>query len=151
MTAQLIRAADLHQEVPYAYASITRPGALVFTAGACPLDREGNVVGAGDMAAQAGQAMANLAVALAAAGAGLTDVLKTTVFVASAARRDLVAAWDVVRAAFGDHDAPSTLLGVAVLGYDGQLVEIEAVAIAPGTDGTGPEAPYVDQLSGQHR
>jgi hypothetical protein len=34
----------------------------------------------------------------------------------------------VVRAAFGEHDAPSTLLGVTVLGYDGQLVEIEAVA-----------------------
>jgi enamine deaminase RidA (YjgF/YER057c/UK114 family) len=59
-------------------------------------------------------------------------VLKTTVFVASAERADLVTAWDVVRAAFGDHDAPSTLLGVAVLGYPDQLVEIEAVAVAPG-------------------
>ncbi|GAA3271745.1 hypothetical protein AAU01_18730 [Paenarthrobacter aurescens] len=38
------------------------------------------------------------------------------------------AAWDVVRAAFGDHDVPSTLMGVTVLGYDHQLVEIEAVA-----------------------
>jgi hypothetical protein len=38
----------------------------------------------------------------------------------------------VVAEAFGDHDAPSTLLGVAVLGYEGQLVEIEAVAfVAP--------------------
>ena len=34
--------------------------------------------------------------------------------------------------AFGEHDAPSTLLGVAVLGYPDQLVEIEAVAVAPG-------------------
>ena len=39
-----------------------------------------------------------------------------------------MAAWDVIRAAFGDHDAPSTLLGVSVLGYPDQLVEIEAVA-----------------------
>jgi enamine deaminase RidA (YjgF/YER057c/UK114 family) len=53
------------------------------------------------------------------------------VFVASAERADLVAAWDVVSAAFGEHDAPSTLLGVAVLGYPSQLVEIEAVAVAP--------------------
>ncbi|HEX5288539.1 MAG TPA: RidA family protein, partial [Streptosporangiaceae bacterium] len=45
---------------------------------------------------------------------------------------DLVAAWDVVSAAFGEHDAPSTLLGVTVLGYPGQLVEIEAVAVAAG-------------------
>jgi hypothetical protein len=32
--------------------------------------------------------------------------------------------------AFGAHDAPSTLLGVSVLGYERQLVEIEAVALA---------------------
>ena len=62
-------------------------------------------------------------------GATLADVLKTTVFVASAERPDLVAVWDVVRAAFGDHDAPSTLLGVTVLGWPDQLVEIEAVAV----------------------
>ncbi|GAA4224343.1 hypothetical protein GCM10022254_03560 [Actinomadura meridiana] len=37
-------------------------------------------------------------------------------------------AWGVVRTAFGDHDVPSTLMGVTVLGYDGQLVEIEATA-----------------------
>jgi enamine deaminase RidA (YjgF/YER057c/UK114 family) len=131
MTAQLIRASSLHDGVPYAYASIARPTALVFTAGACPLDADGLVIGAGDIRVQAEQTVANLVVALAAAGAGLTDVLKTTVFVASAERADLVAAWDVVSAAFGDHDVPSTLLGVAVLGYDGQLVEIEAVAEQP--------------------
>jgi hypothetical protein len=44
-----------------------------------------------------------------------------------------VAAWDVVSAVFGEHDAPSTLLGVAALGYAGQLVEIEAVAVAGGS------------------
>ncbi len=130
MTAQLIRADELHVGVPYAYASIAQPAALVFTAGACPLDKDGKIVGGRDVRAQAGQAVANLVVALSAAGAELTDVLKTTIFVASSARSDLVAAWDVVRAAFGDHDAPSTLLGVAALGYKGQLVEIEAIAIA---------------------
>jgi|SRR5450755_603247 enamine deaminase RidA (YjgF/YER057c/UK114 family) len=126
----LVRADRLFDGVPYAYAAIAQPGALVFTAGACPLDENGVLVGAGDVRLQAGQAMANLAGALAAAGAGLTGVLKTTIFVASADRGDLVAAWDVVRAAFGEHDAPSTLLGVAALGYAGQLVEIEAVAVA---------------------
>ena len=34
----------------------------------------------------------------------------------------------MVRAAFGDHDVPSTLMGVTVLGYPHQLVEVEAVA-----------------------
>ncbi|GAB3155600.1 hypothetical protein GCM10027058_28220 [Microbacterium neimengense] len=64
----------------------------------------------------------------ASAGAGLHDVISTRVLVASARQRDLVAAWEVVRDAFGDHDAPSTLMGVTVLGYDDQLVEIEAIA-----------------------
>jgi enamine deaminase RidA (YjgF/YER057c/UK114 family) len=74
--------------------------------------------------------VANLGVALAEAGATFADVLKTTVYVASGQQADLVAAWEVVAAAFGDHDAPSTLLGVTVLGYRDQLVEIEAVAVA---------------------
>jgi len=134
MTVQLVRATRLYGGVPYAYASIAGPGALVFTAGACPLDRNEAVVGAGDVRRQAGQVMANLREALAAAGAGLTDVLKTTVYVASAEHGDLLAAWEVVRAEFGDHDAPSTLLGVTALGYRDQLVEVEAVALIGGRE-----------------
>lgn len=49
--------------------------------------------------------------------------------VASAEPADLVAAWQVVRDGFGDHDPPSTLLGVAVLGYTDQLVEVTATAL----------------------
>jgi enamine deaminase RidA (YjgF/YER057c/UK114 family) len=132
MTASLVRAQRLYDDVPYAYASIAQPGALVFTAGACPLDEDGVIVAPGDVGLQARQAVANLAEALRAAGASLADVLKTTVYVASADRGDLVIAWDVIRAAFSGHDAPSTLLGVTVLGYTGQLVEIEAVATTSG-------------------
>ena len=131
MSVQLVRADRLYGGVPYAYASIAQPGAVVHTAGACPLDENGAPVGVGDVPAQARQAMANLVEALAQAGAVLAGVLKTTIYVASSDRGDLVAAWDVVRAAFGEHDAPSTLLGVAVLGYPDQLVEIEAIAVVP--------------------
>ena len=130
MTVRLVRSARLYAGVPYAYASVGTPPALVFTAGACPLDPDGNVIGPGDVPAQARQAVSNLAEALAAAGSGLSRVLKTTIYVASSQREDLVAAWDVISSAFGEHDVPSTLLGVTVLGYPGQLVEIEAVAIA---------------------
>ncbi|GAA3453780.1 hypothetical protein GCM10018962_56130 [Dactylosporangium matsuzakiense] len=80
------------------------------------------------MAGQAERVMANLRTALAAAGAGLGDVVKTTVYVASHDRDDLVTAWEVVSRHFGAHDVPSTLLGVAVLGYRDQLVEVEAIA-----------------------
>jgi len=72
--------------------------------------------------------MKNLRLALRAAGADLDDVLKTTVYVATQQREDLVTAWEVVKRHFGNHDAPSTLLGVSVLGYPDQLVEVEAVA-----------------------
>jgi enamine deaminase RidA (YjgF/YER057c/UK114 family) len=50
------------------------------------------------------------------------------VYVASKRREDLLAVWEVVSRHFGDHDVPCTLLGVAVLGYPDQLVEVEAVA-----------------------
>jgi enamine deaminase RidA (YjgF/YER057c/UK114 family) len=126
-----IRPAELTTTAPYAYAAVAAAGRLVFTAGACPLDAEGKTVAPGDIAGQARQVMANLIATLRASGAELGDVVKTTVFVASSDRADLVAAWNVVREAFGDHDAPSTLLGVSVLGYPDQLVEVEAIAVAP--------------------
>ena len=51
---------------------------------------------------------------------------------ASSRQADLITAWNVVEAAFGSHDVPSTRLGVTVLGYDDQLVEIEAIAAVRG-------------------
>jgi enamine deaminase RidA (YjgF/YER057c/UK114 family) len=59
------------------------------------------------------------------------DVVKTTVHVASHDRADLEAAWDVVRRHFGCQGAPSTLVGVTMLGYEGQLEEVEAIAALP--------------------
>jgi len=113
----------------YSYASTVPSGVrLVFLAGTCPLDADGNTVVVGDVAAQAEACMANLHTALAAAGATIENVAQTRVLVASSTQADLVAAWNVVRDAFGSHDVPSTLMGVAALGYTGQLVEIEAVA-----------------------
>jgi enamine deaminase RidA (YjgF/YER057c/UK114 family) len=138
MPVQLIRSEtltdSLTSSVPYAYAAVVDGGGagdLVFTAGACPLDDAGDVAPVGDLAGQAARVMDNLAAALAGAGSALDQVAKTTVYVATSDRADLVAAWEVVRAAFGDHDAPSTLLAVPVLGYPDQLVEVEAVAVRP--------------------
>lgn len=110
--------------VPYEYTS--RVGGLVFTAGACPLDEGGAVVAPGDVEAQAARTVENLVEALAREGAGIEQLVKTTIYVATSDRADLIRAWNVVAARIGR--VPSTLLGVAVLGYEGQLVEIEAVA-----------------------
>lgn len=128
MTVRLIRCARLYPDAPYAYAATTPDAGLVFTAGACPLDEHGRVTAPGDIAAQTRQALANLRIALEDSRATFRDVVKTAVYVASGDRADLVTAWHEVAEAFGDHDAPSTLLGVTVLGYPDQLVEIEAVA-----------------------
>lgn len=126
---RLIRAEQLSGVAEYAYAATAPAGTrLIFLAGACPLADDGSTVAVGDYAGQASRCVETLSEALAAADAELHDVISTRVLVASARQSDLVAAWEVVRDAFGDHDVPSTLMGVTVLGYDDQLVEIEAVA-----------------------
>ena len=128
---EFVRPTGLYPGAPYAYAAVAPPGRLVFTAGACPVDGDGLVVGPGDFETQARQAVANLLATLEAAGTGAGDVLKTTVYVVTSSQDDLVGVWAVVKAAFEPFDPPSTLLGVAMLGYAHQLVEIEAVALAP--------------------
>jgi enamine deaminase RidA (YjgF/YER057c/UK114 family) len=117
-------------EAPYEYAAISPEARLVLTAGACPLDAAGRVVAPGDFEAQAEHALDNLFATLAAADSGPELVLKTTVFVVAADRSQLVRVWDVVAARFGTARPPSTLLGVAMLGYPEQLVEIEAIALS---------------------
>ena len=131
MAVTLVRSGRLYEGVPYAYASVAPRSSLIFTAGACPLDEGGEVVGAGDVGAQASQAMANLATALAESGATLADVLKTTVFVASAERAELDAAWDVVSAAFGEHGHAEQGARRVVLA-EGRADDI------PGRDQVGP-------------
>ena len=128
MSRRLINPPELFEGAPYSYVAVAPGGATVFAAGACPIDAEGTVVEPGDIPAQTRRTLDNLVVALGAAGCTLDDVLKTTIYVASSDRADLLAAWEVVEECFGADGPPGTLLGVTVLGYSGQLVEIEAVA-----------------------
>lgn len=117
---------NLYPDTPYAYSAEAH--GVVFTAGACPLDDAGNVVAPGDYEAQAKRATANLLAALAQRGLGPDALLKTTIYVVAQERGDLVRVWDVASEQLGR--APSTLLGVSLLGYPDQLVEIEAIAAA---------------------
>lgn len=115
----------------YSHVAIARGATLVFTAGAVPLDATGEVVGADDPVAQTDQVVANLIAALTAAGAGPDDVVKTTVYVAGADHDRQSTVWEAVQRS-PIAAAPSTLVGVPILGYRGQLVEIEAVAVIDG-------------------
>jgi enamine deaminase RidA (YjgF/YER057c/UK114 family) len=125
---QRINPAALYPHAPYDYGTVAPAGAVLFTAGACPLDADGRVVGAGDAEAQARQTLDNLVTTLDEARSNLGRVVKTTVYVATSDRTELVRVWSIIEERFAPARPPSTLLGVAVLGYPEQLVEIEAIA-----------------------
>jgi enamine deaminase RidA (YjgF/YER057c/UK114 family) len=112
----------------YSHVVVASGRLLVTTAGAVPLDAEGNLVGPGDLLVQARQTLENLALALEAVGATERDVIKTTVYVVAGERADLSAVWVAVQQS-GIAEAASTLLGVSMLALEGQLVEIEAIAV----------------------
>jgi enamine deaminase RidA (YjgF/YER057c/UK114 family) len=122
-----INAPALSQPPGYSHAVVASGSRLVTTAGAVPLDAEGNLVGAGDLHAQARQTLQNLALALEAVGARERDVIKTTVYVVAGERADLGSVWNAVQESDIAGTA-STLLGVSMLAIEGQLVEIEAIA-----------------------
>jgi enamine deaminase RidA (YjgF/YER057c/UK114 family) len=128
VAVQLRNAATLAPPPGYSHVAVASGGTIVFTAGAVPLDADGNLVGEGDALAQAEQVIGNLLIQLETGGAGAEDVAKTTVYVAGASYDTQSAVWQVVRSsAIGS--APSTLVGVPTLGYRGQLVEIDAIAL----------------------
>lgn len=128
-SVQLIRPASLNDVSEHACAaSVPQDARLIFLTGACPLNADGTTAAKGNCAGQAAECVGAMKRALAEAGAGLDDVVRVRVLVASAQRSDLAAAWRVVREAFGAHDVPSTLLGVTCLGHPHQLVEVEATA-----------------------
>jgi enamine deaminase RidA (YjgF/YER057c/UK114 family) len=121
-------APGLSQPPGYSHVAVASGSRLVTTAGAVPLDAEGDLVGAGDLQAQARQTLENLASALEAVGARGQDVIKITVYVVVVERADLGSVWVAVQES-GIAGAASTLLGVSMLALEGQLVEIEAIAV----------------------
>ena len=115
----------LYSDTPYDYAAAV--GDLVFTAGACPLDENGDVV-AGGLDAQVHAALDNLIAVLDREGSSIDRILKTTVYVVTEDREQLVRAWRIVEERLAPARPPSTLVGISVLGWSGQLFEIEAIA-----------------------
>ncbi len=122
--------AGLHATPGYHHVTVAGAGPTAYLAGQCPLDRSGRLVGRGDIGAQVDQVVANALVALAAAGATPADVVRSRIYVASDATADLAAVWHRLMASelAPAFTSASTLLGVACLGFDGQLVEIDLTA-----------------------
>src|SRR3974377_1853117 len=65
----------------YSHVVIASGTRTIYTAGPARVDAHGALVGAGDLAAQAAQAMRNVGLALAAAGASYSDIVKITTYV----------------------------------------------------------------------
>ena len=108
------------------YSRTVAAGPFVFVSGCTATDDAGELVGEGDLAAQAEQAFANVVRALALAGASPSDVVRTRMYV-----RD-IAEWETVGRAHGEVFGavlPATSM-VAVSGLidPRMLVEVEAMA-----------------------
>jgi enamine deaminase RidA (YjgF/YER057c/UK114 family) len=120
----------LPQNPVYSHVVAATGARIIHTAGQVAMDAHGALVGGDDLAAQTRQAMQNVGLALAAAGAGFADVVKLTTYVVNYRPEDR-AAMSRARAPFFEGRPPpaSTLVGVSALAMPEWLVEIEAVAV----------------------
>ena len=101
----------------------------VYTSGQVSIDAHGELVGAGDLAAQTVQAMRNLGAALAAAGATLEDVVKTTTYVVRYKPEHRAIIGEAKKPFWSGQPPTSVLIGVSDLASPDWLIEIEAVAV----------------------
>jgi enamine deaminase RidA (YjgF/YER057c/UK114 family) len=116
-------------DTPTGYSQIVEvsAGRLVFIAGQTAVDRDGNVVGKDDFAAQAERAFGNLGIALQAVGCTAAHLVKLTVFLTD---MDNIAGYREARIRFFASVAPPavTLVEVSKLYGPEFMIEIEAIA-----------------------
>ncbi|GHE98239.1 hypothetical protein GCM10018772_23320 [Streptomyces fumanus] len=123
----------LHETPGYHHITVVETGRTAYLAGQCPLDRNGDLVGVGSLETQVDQVVANALAALAAVSARPEHVVRSVIYVRSDERDVLGAAWrrlteSALSPAF---TTASTLLGVAQLGFQGQLVEVDLTVALP--------------------
>jgi enamine deaminase RidA (YjgF/YER057c/UK114 family) len=120
---------ELHGTPGYHHVTIVEAARTVYFAGQCPVTPDGKVAD-GDVFAQVDQVVTNTALALAAAGVTPADVVRTVIYVVSDEQAVLSAVWDRLSGSeIGEaFTTASTLLGVAQLGFPGQLVELDVTA-----------------------
>lgn len=111
------------------YSQAVKANGLLFISGQVALDKEGNLVGKGDITLQTQQVMENLKATLEAAGCTFKDVIRISIFLANLDDRPKF--HDVRKRYFEQNLPASTLLVVKSLANKDFLVEVEAVAQLP--------------------
>ena len=132
MTLECINPENLPTPSTYTQVVVATGSRLVFVAGQEPEDEHGNLVGAGDLAAQARQVFGNVGRALAAADARPEQVTKISIFVVGHRREYLPVIEEARVSLFGDHKPADTLVGVQTLSNPDYLIEVEAIAVTTG-------------------
>jgi len=119
---------DVHRfDAPYSAA--LRVGQLLFVSGTVAVDAEGNLVGAGDLAAQTRQVLMNIRHLLEAAGAGFEHVAQLTYYVADISQ--WASAGPVRREFLSEPFPAGTAVEVSRLVDTDWLIEIDAIAVLP--------------------
>lgn len=111
----------------YAPVVVVRGGTTIFVSGLVSRDKDGNVIGKGDMAAQIRQVGENLRLSLEAAGATLKDLVRTCTFVTDI--DEFFKHVDVRARYLGEALPTSSTIGVSRLSHPDFMVEIEAFAV----------------------
>lgn len=121
---------ELSKPNGYSHVVVVNHGRLIFVSGQVGMDKDGKI--AGDFAAQARQAFANLKAALAAVGAKPADLVKINYFVVGLDHEKLLALREARDSVIDkEHSPASTLAGVQALFRDDVQIEIEAEAAIP--------------------
>ena len=128
VTANFINPPTLHHPTGYTHVVEVTAGRPVYIAGQVALDPDGELVGPGDIGAQARQVFDNLQAALQAVGAGFEQVVKLTYYLVDATQLPVVRE---VRDQYVNVEQPpaSTAVEVRRLVRDDLLIEVEAVAV----------------------
>ncbi|MCK5805372.1 MAG: RidA family protein [Lentisphaeria bacterium] len=135
MAREIIQPKSVHSTAGVGYSHVAKAGNTAYIAGQIALDADGNLVGEGDIEAQAHQAYANLQAILEELGGSLGDIVKMTTYLTD---RSQLEAFRRVRNHFlGNPFPPNTLLFVSGLAQPDYLIEIEAVAVLTSAH-TGP-------------
>ncbi|MDP9908064.1 reactive intermediate/imine deaminase [Variovorax boronicumulans] len=115
---------------PFLLSQAIQLGNLVFVSGQAAIGDDGKIVGKGDFDRQAEQAFKNLDRVLRAAGTGLGNVVKVTIFLTSMTNFPKIV--ELRRQWFSAPYPADTIVEVSGLYSPDAMIEIEAIAVAPG-------------------